>query len=105
MEVKITEKYTYEGDNKNASRMEASDGRWFERKYNEKGDEIFYKDFKGLEKTTTYNEDGNILFEQDSKGNTVNYVYDEQKRILEVSYTFNQPSIIAPPPGFIPPKT
>jgi len=105
MEIKVTEKYFYEGDNKNASRMESSDGRWFERKYDEKGNEIFYKDFKGLEKTTTYDEDGNIILEQDSKGNTISYKYDEQKRVIEVCYSFNQPSIVAPPPGFNPPKT
>lgn len=104
MEIKVTEKYIYEGDNKHASKMESSDGRWFERKYDEKGNEIFYKDFKGLEKTTTYNEKNDIESEQDSKGNSIQYTYDDLGRLIGVEFTYNQPTIMPPPAGFVTPK-
>lgn len=104
MEVKIVEKYTYEGDNKHAVKMETTDGRWFERKYDENNNEIFYKDFKGLEKTSSYDDKKRLILEQDSKGNTVKYIYDEQDRVVEIEFLFNQPSIVAPPPGFNPVK-
>lgn len=97
MERKIVTTYTYDGDSKNAVKMESTDGQWFERKYDERGNEIYYKDYSGLSKTSTYNDQNQIIAESDSKGNTVSYKYDNLGRCVEVEYKFVTPSIIQVP--------
>lgn len=87
MQTKVTEKYTYEDSNEHASTMRSSDGRWFERTYSATGKEIYYKDYKGLEKTTMYDDNDRVIQESDSKGNIVDYTYDYDGRLIEVSFT------------------
>lgn len=94
METTIIEKFTYEGENKEASKMESNDGRWYEKKFDSEGREIFYKDSRGLEKLTFYDEKGRIIKEQDSKGNSIEYTYDDKGRVIEIKYTIFRNSLL-----------
>lgn len=61
---------------------ERSNGYWYKREYNAKGNQIYFEDADGYWIKHEYNAKGNLIYYESSTGFWIKYEYDDEGNVI-----------------------